>query len=381
MMDSDKKENFNQVYSIIQIQRTRALRELNNNSLFIAWNVGGYVSQKINSSEWGSSVVSELSEYLRTKDPGLKGYSRRTLYKMVQFYETYSSFSFTNMLIKFRLNESYQIQENIEIQEKQIVPFQMAQMPKVLLLINWTSHLNILSSCKFDEQRLFYILYAQKEHLEVKELQRAIKTNTYESILGSRDFQSETLHKIYPGSYLMFKDTAYIDFLGLPSRYKESRLRKGLVQNMKRFILELGKDFVFIDEEHKVYVGGKPFSIDLLFYHRGLQCLVAVELKTSEFSPGFMGQLEFYLEALDQTEKRSNENPSIGILLCKEANREIVKYALNRSMSPTMVAEYKEKLIPQETLQRNLEEFVSMIENNIKNTTLPPKKYNSQKPT
>ena len=126
------KDNFNQVYSIIELHRARALQEVNNNSLFIAWNVGGYVSQKIKSSEWGSSVVTELSEYLRTKDPSLKGYSRRTLYKMVQFYETYSASSFMHMLNQLKLSEPYLLPENIKKQERQIVPFQMAQMPKIL---------------------------------------------------------------------------------------------------------------------------------------------------------------------------------------------------------------------------------------------------------
>ena len=182
-------------------------------------------------------------------------------------------------------------------------------------------------------------------------------------ILGSKDFKSFTLQNLYPEGSFLLKDTAYLDFLGLPKQYKESRLRKDIVSHMKDFILELGKDFLFIDEEHQLEVGGKTFKTDLLFFHRGLQCLVAIELKTGEFEPSFMGQLEFYLEALDQSEKRSNENPSIGILLCKEANREVVKYALNRSMSPTMIAEYKEKLIPQEVLQRSLEEFINAIEN------------------
>lgn len=126
------KDNFNQVYSIIELHRTRALQEVNNNALFIAWNVGGYVSQKIKSSEWGSSVVTELSEYLRAKDPSLKGYSRRTLYKMVQFYETYSASSFMHMLNQLKLSEPYLLPENIKKQERQIVPFQMAQIPKNL---------------------------------------------------------------------------------------------------------------------------------------------------------------------------------------------------------------------------------------------------------
>ena len=376
MINEIIKQDFNQVYSIIELHRTRALQEINNNSLFTAWTVGAYVSAKIKSSEWGSGVVSELSEFLRIKDPDLKGYSRRTIYKMVQFYDTYSASDFNDILSQYKIKERLLLPELPEdgivptkmaqlpetTGKTQIVPFQMAQLPKILLLINWTCHQQILNSCKSYSEKLFYILYSYKEKLQVRELQRVIKTNTYESILGNKDFQSFALQEIYPDSKYLFKDTAYLDFLGLPNRYREGKLRKSLTEHMKQFILELGKDFIFIDQEHVVEVGGKPFKMDLLFYHRGLQCLVAIELKTTEFKPSFMGQLEFYLEALDQNEKRSNENPSIGILLCKEANREVVKYALNRSMSPTMVAEYKEKLIPQEVLQRSMEEFISAVE-------------------
>lgn len=355
------KQDFNQVYSIIDLHRRRAFREINNNSLMTAWNVGGFVSNKIKSAQWGSGVVAELSEFLRIKDPSLKGYSKRTLYKMVQFYETYSAPDFIQMLVRYNLAEANTSPEGTDNKVDIIVPFEMAQFPSMLLQINWTCHLQILNGCKTNEQRIFYILYAHKEKFEVKELQRAIKTNAYESILSNKDFMSNVLKTTYPNSVMMFKDKAYVDFLGLPSHYKESKLRKGIVAHIKNFILELGKDFLFVDEEHQLEVGGKTFKTDLLFFHRGLQCLVAIELKTTEFEPAFMGQLEFYLEALDQTEKRSNENPSIGILLCKEANREVVRYAMNRSMSPALVAEYKEKLIPQEVLQRTLEEFVGFI--------------------
>ena len=130
---------------------------------------------------------------------------------------------------------------------------------------------------------------------------------------------------------------------------------------MKDFILELGKDFLFIGQEYLIHVGGKSFKIDLLFFHRALQCLVAVELKTTEFEPSFMGQLEFYLEALDNDVKRSNENPSIGILLCKETNREVVRYALNRSLSPTMIAKYESELIPKEVLQQSFNQFFNFM--------------------
>jgi len=234
-------------------------------------------------------------------------------------------------------------------------------MAKLLLGINWSMHVEILNNCKQLEQNLFYIIYAQKERLNYRELQRAIKTNTFVHILKTENNQSKGMETAYPQSNYLFKDVAYLDFLGLPQRHSEKRLQNDILANMKDFILELGKDFLFIGQEYPLQVGGKTFKIDLLFFHRALQCLVAVELKTTEFEPSFMGQLEFYLEALDNDVKRSNENPSIGILLCKETNQEIVRYALNRSLSPTMIAKYERELIPKEVLHKSLNEFLNFI--------------------
>ena len=181
------------------------------------------------------------------------------------------------------------------------------------------------------------------------------------SILRAKDNQSDVLHTTYAKSPAIFKDTAYLDFLGLPKKYKETRLRKGIVEHMKEFILEVGKDFLFIDEEHPIKVGGKTYKVDLLFYHRLLQCMVAFELKTTEFHPAYQGQLEFYLEALDQEERRSNENPTIGIILCKESDMETVRFALNRSMSPMMIMQYKEQLKVGGVIQRSIEEYCKYI--------------------
>ncbi|WP_317617912.1 PDDEXK nuclease domain-containing protein [Pedobacter cryoconitis] len=138
-----------------------------------------------------------------------------------------------------------------------------------------------------------------------------------------------------------FKDSYVFEFLSLSGPHNESDLQKGLIKQMKALILELGKDFIFIDEEYKVIVGNSDFYLDLLFYHRGLQCLVAFELKADEFKPEHLSQLNFYLETLDRHVKKQNENPSIGILLCKDKDNEVVEYALSRSLSPIMVAEYK----------------------------------------
>src|SRR5690606_9134850 len=154
-----------------------------------------------------------------------------------------------------------------------------------------------------------------------------------------------------------FKDSYIFEFLNLPEPHSESDLQKALIKQMKNFILELGKDFLFIGEEYKVQVGNSDFYVDLLFYHRGLQCLTAFELKADKFKPEHLGQLNFYLEALDRDVKKQNENPSIGILLCKDKDSEVVEYALSRSLSPTMVAEYKTQLPDKKLLQKKLHEL------------------------
>jgi predicted nuclease of restriction endonuclease-like (RecB) superfamily len=196
-------------------------------------------------------------------------------------------------------------------------------------------------------------------------MQRCLKNNTFASLMGDKHNLSKGLKSIYPQATPMLKDTIFVDFLGLPQKHSEKRLQRGILDNLKDFVLELGKDFLFYDKEYPLQVGNSTFKVDLLFYHRGLQCLVAIELKTGKFKPEYMGQLEFYLEALDRDVRRSNENPSIGILLCQEADRSVVEYAMSRSLSPTMIAEYERQLIPKEVLQRYLEEFTQFL--NLKN--------------
>ena len=368
------KSDFEAIYGIITTHRNRVVQQLNGETVMMVWEVGGFVSGKLKTSAWGSGVVRQLAEFIHTQDPTVRGWSYRTIYKMVQFYETYSSPAFVELIGKVKPQfvpvEMAQIPdrqivpiESAQIQTTPIVPIGLAQIPAVLFSTGWSNHQLIMNYCKTDEQRLFYILYAKRERLEYKELERAIKTDAMTAILGSRDVQSQMLQTQYPQAPLLFKDRVSLDMLGLPLSYKENKLRKTIIDHMKAFILELGKDFLFIEEEHRLMVGGKTFKVDLLFYHRLLQCMVAIELKTTEFQPKDLGQLEFYLEALDQEERRSNENPSIGILLCKEANMEVVRFALNRSMSPTMVAQYKEQLQVGGVIQRSLVEFCRFLDN------------------
>ena len=358
--------DFANILSIIQDYRSKAVQTINHASVMTAWHVGAYVSNKIKNAQWGSKVVQQLAEYIHTQDPTLKGWSKVTIYRMVKLYDTYSSQQFVSYIDKLPKNILANSQQIVspkmtQIESVKIVSVEMTQIPNLLFRTGWTNHQIILQRCSMIEQYIFYILYAEYEHLKNKDLERVIKSDTYSRMLSDKKWQSDMLKATYPQTQLLLKDKAILEFLGLPKQYKESRLRKGIVEHMREFIVELGKDFLFVDEEHALEVGGKTYRCDLLFFHRALQCLVAIELKTTEFDPRDLGQLEFYLEALDQTERRSNENPSIGILMCKDANSEVVRYALNRSMSPTMIAMYEEHLKVGSVLQRSLEEFTDFL--------------------
>ena len=373
----DMTRQFDEIVDIILSHRGRASRAVNNELLMTAWQVGGYVSKKLKSEEWGSKVVTQLSEYIRAKRPDLKGYSRSSIYNMVMFYDEYSSEEFANTVRHFLNSEFVQpgtgqlMESNQPASEEsslitqpkiaQIVQSAIGQLPKILELTTLTNHIEILCRCKTSEERMFYILYANKERLIKRELQRCISNQTFSTLLGGRKSMSKGMLETYPGAPVMFKDTLFVDFLNLPKRHSEKKLKDGLLEHMKQFILELGKDFIFMDQEYRLEVGASTFKADLLFFHRGIQALIAVELKKSKFDPRDLGQLEFYLEALDRDVKRSNENPSVGIILCPEADRMVVEYAMSRSMSPTMVAEYKRILIPQERMQAQLNEFCNQF--------------------
>lgn len=366
-----QEAQFAEVIDIIQQHKSHASQVVNNEILLTAWYVGKYVSEKLKTEEWGNKVVSQLSEFIRSNHPEIKGFSRSSIYNMVMLYDEYSSKSFKTAVEKYLGFQfvqplAAQIGDNVSessykimkpTMDKQIVQMPSGQFPNILFLTTLSNHYDILCRCKSFEERLFYILYAHKERLSHKELQRAITTQTYETLLSDKNNMSKGLLETCPNSPIMFKDTYFVDFLNLPKKHSEKRLKNGLLEHMKQFILELGKDFIFMDQEYPLTVGASTYKADLLFFHRGLQALVAVELKKTKFHPRDLGQLEFYLEALDRDVKRSNENPSIGIILCPDVDKVVVEYAMSRSMSPTMVAEYKRILIPQEKMQQQLREF------------------------
>ena len=355
---------FEHIHDLITLHRARASMAVNHENLFTAWEVGAFVSSRLKTAAWGSKTVTQLSEYLRAQDPALRGYGRSNIYNMVALYDSYSSPEFLAYQKKFKLAKLAQpatarpaTDALARADALPIVQIESGQFPGFLNLTTLSNHFEILNTCDTLEERIFYALYSRKEHLNIKELRRCIKNQTFAALIGDKRNFSKGLKTVYPQTVTMFKDTVFLDFLGLPKKHSEKRLQHGILDNLKNFILELGKDFLFVDKEFRLQVGTAEFKVDLLFFHRGLQCLVAVELKSGKFKPEHMGQLEFNLEALDRDVRRSNENPSIGILLCQDADHSVVEYAMSRSLSPTMVAEYKRLLIPKKILQRSLEEF------------------------
>ena len=372
-IETNINRQFVELLDAIERFRSAASQAVNEKLIQTAWFVGGYVSAKLKSEEWGSKVVSQFSEYVRVNAPHLKGFGRRNIYNMVLFYDEYSSPMFASIVqnylppvivqmpsAQFDHTNSLLIQQDGN-QSDTIVQTPPAQLPGFLNTVSFSNHITVLCNCRNWEQRLFYVLYARREKLTNKELQRCIANDTFSSLLGGKDRISPKLMETYPQSPVLFKDTAFVDFLGLPRKHSEAQLRKGILEHMKEFILELGKDFLFVDQEYKLEIGASVFKVDLLFFHRGLQALVAVELKKTKFKPQDLGQLEFYLEALDRDVKRSNENPSVGIILCPEADATVVEYALSRSMSPTMIAEYKRQLVPKEKMQKLLHEYCCLL--------------------
>ena len=223
--------------------------------------------------------------------------------------------------------------------------------------ISWSHNLAIFSRCKTVEEREFYLKLAKQENHSFRELERQISASFFERTMIGNSKLSPAVRESNNDLSNTFKDSYVFEFLNLPEPHSESELQRGLVRQMKNFILELGKDFLFIGEEYRLQVGNSDFYIDLLLYHRGLQCLVAFELKADKFKPDHLGQLNFYLEALDRDVKKQKENPSIGVLLCKDKDSEVVEYALSRSLSPTMVSEYKTQLPDKKILQQKLQEL------------------------
>jgi len=314
---------------VIEKARNNAFKKVNEELINLYWDVGKMLSIKISNSEWGDSVINDLATFIKNNYPEMKGFNRRGLYRMKQFYETY------------RDNQ---------------------KVSSLRTQISWTHHRLILSKTKSIEEKEFYINLAIKERYSSRELERQINKCVFERTMLA-DNKLDIINSNLPQDVSkVFKDTYLFEFLDVPKIHNEKDLQKALVKNLKEFILELGKSFSFIGEEYRVQAGNHDYYIDLLFFHREMQCLVAIELKVVEFEPEFLGKMNFYLELLDREIKMPHENPSIGLLLCKGKNDEIVEIALSRNISPTMIADYETKIIDKKLLKKKLHEWSELYE-------------------
>lgn len=343
MNPKSKNSEFKQVVLLIEEARNRAFHKVNEELILLYFKVGNLVSDKVSAGAWGENTVEELASFIQDNCPGLKGFNRRGLYRMKQFYENYSSPEFVSTLATHL--------QKPENEVKNIVTTLLTQL-------QWSAHLHILSKTKSADEKLFYLHLAIQEKLSVRELERQLNSAVYERTTLS----NQTLQKSLPQlAQNFFKDPYIFEFLELPDGHTEKDLEKALILNLQKFILEIGKGFTYMGNQYRLQVGNKDYYTDLLFYHRDLQCLVLFELKIQEFEPEFLGKLNFYLEALDRDVKRPFEKPSIGILLCKGKDTEVVEYAMARNTSPAIIADYETKLIPKAVLANKLHQLVEQL--------------------
>ena len=323
----NQSEDFGEVLQIIEKARENAYRAVNKEFISMYWDIGRFVSERVSSAGWGKAIVKDFSAFIQSRYVGIQGFSASNIWRMRQFYETYRE------------------NENLAASTREI---------------NWSNNLMIMARSKTDEAREFYLRLASKNRYSTSELERQIDSMLYE-----RTMISDEKNKLFIAKNVglaSLRDNYVLEFLDIPKKHKEKELRKAILANLRDFILEFGKDFTLVGEEYRVQVGNSDFSIDLLLFNRELACLVAIELKVGTFKPDHLGRLEFYLEALDSDVKKANENPSVGLILCASKDDAVVEYALRRSMSPALVADYQLHLPDKKLLENKLREIAEFAQ-------------------
>lgn len=317
-------DGFAEITRLVAEARLRAVQAVNTTLIDLYWRVGRIISRQLAEARWGDGVVAQLAEHLAQTQPGLRGFTRRNLFRMRHFHEAYPDETMVSALL--------------------------TQLP-------WTHHLLILGQAKRPEEREFYLRLAIREQWSSRELERQLKAALFERTMLAPPQVSPPVKHLHPEALGVFKDSYVVEFLGLAPGHAEADLHRGLLLRLKEFLIELGRDFCFVGSEYPLQVGGRDFALDLLFFHRGLNCLVAIELKVGRFEPEYLGKLGFYLEALDRDVRKPHENPGIGVLLCASKDDEVVEYALSRVLSPALIAEYQIHLPDKALLQAKLHEF------------------------
>ena len=327
VFDTDYESHIETILAFVGEGRARAYRSANRELIRMYWRTGEYVRAEANKENWGQGVVQELAARLQRKAPELKGFSASNIWRMKQFYETYRD----NKILASLLRE-----------------------------INWTNHLLIMSRAKNDEEREFYLRLSKEYNYTVRDLERQIKSSMFERQAIS-DIENEKLIRVNP-NLSSLHDPVVFEFLGLREKHTEREMRRSIVENIHKFILELGNDFSFVKEEYRVRVDDRDFYVDLVFYNHRLSCYLAVELKTTEFHPDHLGRMTFYLEALDRELKGPQDGPSIGLIVCAGKREMVVEYAIGDNIPKTLVAKYERYLPDKALLKKRLHEMKELRE-------------------
>ena len=330
MLDS----NFSQIIKMIEKRKNNAYRKVNEEMILLYLEVGKFLYDMKENSSYGDKITTKAADFMKNNYPAIKGFTKRNIERMIQFYSTYKDDEIATPLVT---------------------------------QLSWTNNLLILSGAKTKEERHFYLQLSIRNNYSKRELDRQITSSYYERYMLSDSKQLPTVMKTideddYPNTRIL--DTYSLEFLDLPSEFSEKDLKNAIIKNLKDFILEVDKDFTFIGDEYRVQVGNHDFFIDLLFYSRELSCLVAFELKLGEFKAEYLGKMNLYLEALDRNVKKKQENPSVGVILCSSKDKDVVEYSLGKNMPQTLISEYKLKLIDKKLLETKLKEMKLLIENN-----------------
>jgi predicted nuclease of restriction endonuclease-like (RecB) superfamily len=321
-LDKSQTEFIADIKEQIKDAQYRALQKVNKEQLNLYWNIGKTIVERQKEFGWGKNIVEILARELQREFIGVDGFSARNLWRMRNLYDQYSNSSL-------------------------ILPPMVAEIP-------WTHNILILEKCKDEHERFYYIKMTEKYSWSKNLLINAIDANHYEKTLLNQTNFTETLQQSQAESAnIIVKDEYTFDFLNLSLPYSEAQLEQAILSNIRSFLTELGGDFTFMGSQFPIKIDNKTFEIDLLLYHRELQCLVAIDLKVEEFSAEFAGKMNFYLSALNKMVRKKHENPSIGIIICKSKNRTIVEFALQDVNKPIGVATYTFT----ESLPKNIQQF------------------------
>ena len=322
-----------EIKHLIRAAQYRALQTVNLEQISLYWEIGRLIVERQQQHGWGKSVVENLADELQRAFPNSKGYSSQNLWYMRQFF------------LEFHQSELLQ---------------------PLVGEISWSKHLIVLAKCKDEHQRFFYIKMTRLHSWSKTALRNAIEGRLWENTLVNQQNFGETLPQ--PQAQLaasVLRDEYTFDFVSLSEPYSEAQLEQALLSNIRDFLASMGGDFTFLGNQFVVMVEGNPYEIDLLLFHRSLQCLVAIDLKIDDFKPEYAGKMNFYLSALNALQRKPHENPSIGIVICKNKKRTVVEFALQDMSKPIGVATYTfAEALPKELAQffPSREEFIERVE-------------------